>query len=194
MTTHTTHGYPYPNPDDAVAGYPAVGQELAQKLDDGPIDTDGDIYARRGATAQVMIGDIGGPGIAFGASTGNYFYGSTGGIYTDARLRIKGLMTARHAYANDRHFEAGSLACGPVATNVKKAMSLAFTDPFYNSPTMALGAVNETDYAGGNTPGPAPAYVWAIFGGPAGCTMYISNASNSNPSVLWICYVVEGPD
>lgn len=55
-TGHTTRNWPYPNPSDPVAGYPAVGLELANKLNDGPIATGGLVSVTLPGGGLVFLG------------------------------------------------------------------------------------------------------------------------------------------
>lgn len=192
----TPRGYPYPLPTDPVADYPAVGQTLATKLDNGPIETLGDVTSGKGSTGELRIGKNGSNQPAIWWGVGDWYQVMTvaGELDTNVNLKSVHMRVQRHPFGGVRHIESGVLSFGPLNINQKATMTLTFTDPYASPPTTVLGASNPGDYTGGNSPGAAPSYAWCA--GQSGATSVVSsvNASNTTPTNIYVYWMAEGSD
>lgn len=98
-----------------------------------------------------------------------------------------------HPYGDARHLESGFYHVASAVKNTRYSSAVTFTSAFTSNPIIAVSSWNNTDASGANTVAPNSPCI-AYIGGvsTSGFTIYLINASNSDPSDCYVEWLAFG--
>lgn len=100
-----------------------------------------------------------------------------------------------HPYGDARHLESGFYHVASAVKNTRYSSAVTFTDSFTSNPIIAVSAWNNSDLDGANTTLPLPpAFAWIGGVTTDGFTIYLTNASNTDPSTIYVEWIAIGTD